>query len=43
MNKAQVRQMDFIYTGGDVPGRELWFNNNYLSMFLALVSINALK
>ena len=43
MNKAQVRQMDFIYTGGDAPGSDLWLKNNYLSMFLALVGINALK
>ena len=43
MNAAQVRQMNFIYNLGDTPGRDMWFNNNYLSMFLVLVTVNALK
>lgn len=39
MNTAQVRQMDFIYTTGDAPGRGGWFSNNYLPMLLALAAI----
>jgi hypothetical protein len=30
MNRAQVQQMDFIYTHGDAPGAEKWLGNNYL-------------
>jgi|TARA_B110000208_G_scaffold59747_1_gene77925 hypothetical protein len=39
MNKAQVASMNFIYTGGDVPGKEKWFGNNYLVWLAALIAI----
>ena len=39
MNVAQVRQMDFIYNQGDVPGSGKWFGNNYLVFFMGLVAV----
>jgi hypothetical protein len=39
MNVAQVRQMDFIYNGGDIAGKSKWFGNNYMVLFLALASV----
>ena len=39
MNVAQVRQMDFIYNGGDVAGSSKWFGNNYMVLLLGLVGV----
>lgn len=39
MNTAQVSQMDFIYNGGDFPGGDKWFGNNYMVLFLGLVAM----
>jgi hypothetical protein len=39
MNVAQVRQMDFIYNHGDVPGSDKWFGNNYLILFMGLAAV----
>merc|ERR1712224_790308 len=32
MGRAQVNQMNMIYTGGDEPGKAKWFSNNYLKV-----------
>ena len=39
MNTAQVSQMNFIYNGGDVPGSNKWFGNNYMVLLLGLVAV----
>ena len=39
MNKAQVASMNFIYTGGDVPGLAKWTGNRYLVWLAALIAI----
>lgn len=42
MNPAQVNQMNFIYNGGDIPGKEKWFKNYFLFWAALLIGFQQL-
>ena len=39
MVTSQVRQMDFIYSGGDASGTKGWLSSTYLAWIAALLYV----